>query len=86
MYICTWLQAVARIFRYGQKRETFIYRLLWDKTMEHKIYRRNLDKEGLARQVVDSKNLRGEPLPCRRPLLIMQSAVQWQFKMGIAGL
>ena len=76
---------MARIFRYGQKRESFIYRLLWDKTMEHKIYRRNLDKEGLARQVVDSKNLRGEPPLRRRRRLVTPSAVQWQLRACIAG-
>ena len=53
------LQAVARIFRYGQTRETYIYRLVWDQTMEYRTYRRNLDKEGLFRRVIDSKNMRG---------------------------
>lgn len=32
-------QAIARIFRYGQSAPTFVYRLLYDGTMEHTLYR-----------------------------------------------
>lgn len=40
-------QAIARIFRWGQTRRSFVYRLLYNHTMEYRLYRRNLDKEGL---------------------------------------
>ena len=40
-------QAIARIFRMGQTRPSFVYRLLYNYTMEFRRYRRNLDKEGL---------------------------------------
>lgn len=40
-------QAVCRIFRIGQTKPTFIYRLLYGGTFEERIYERNLDKEQL---------------------------------------
>jgi transcriptional regulator ATRX len=40
-------QAIARIFRFGQTRPSFVYRMLYNATFEFRLYRRNLDKEGL---------------------------------------
>lgn len=47
------LQAVCRVFRYGQKKETFMYRLVASGTMEAKIYDRQILKTSLANRVVD---------------------------------
>ncbi|DBA87025.1 TPA: hypothetical protein ACH3X2_000400 [Trebouxia sp. C0005] len=52
-------QAIARIYRYGQKRATFVYRLLYKGTAEHRVYRRNVDKEGLFMKVVDKQTVKG---------------------------
>ncbi len=57
------LQAIARIYRYGQKRATFVYRLLYKGTAEHRVYRRNVDKEGLFMKVVDKQTVKGDAQP-----------------------
>lgn len=54
------LQAIARIYRYGQTHATFVYRLLYKGTAEHRVYRRNVDKEGLFMRVVDKQTVKGE--------------------------
>ena len=48
-------QAIARIYRYGQTNQTYIYWMLYANTMEHKCYNRGLLKEGLFSRVVDEK-------------------------------
>lgn len=47
------LQAAARIFREGQKKNVFIYRLLTMGTIEEKIYQRQLTKCALSDSVCD---------------------------------
>lgn len=42
---------MARIFRYGQTRDSFVYRLLYTGTIEEQIYRNNLVKESLFSNV-----------------------------------
>lgn len=54
------MQAIARIYRYGQTRPTFVYRLLYKGTAEHRVYRRNVDKEGLFMKVVDKQTVKGD--------------------------
>jgi SNF2 family DNA or RNA helicase len=49
------LQAVARIFRRGQLRETHVYRLMYAGTVEEKLYSQSVRKERLFRQVMDPK-------------------------------
>lgn len=39
------LQAIARIYRIGQNRSTFVYRLMYKNTMEEAVYRLSVDKE-----------------------------------------
>jgi len=49
-------QAMGRIWRDGQKRSVYIYRLFTSGTIEEKIYSRQLKKENLSSVVVDYKN------------------------------
>lgn len=52
------LQAMARVWRDGQKRKIYIYRLLTTGTIEEKIYQRQISKQGLSGAVMDLKNKR----------------------------
>ncbi|XP_054817178.1 protein CHROMATIN REMODELING 20 isoform X2 [Prosopis cineraria] len=51
------LQAIYRAWRYGQRKPVFAYRLLAHGTMEDKIYKRQVTKEGLAARVVDRQQV-----------------------------
>ncbi|TKY52100.1 CHROMATIN REMODELING 20 [Spatholobus suberectus] len=51
------LQAIYRSWRYGQTKPVFAYRLLAHGTMEEKIYKRQVTKEGLAARVVDRQQV-----------------------------
>ncbi|XP_071561970.1 DNA repair and recombination protein RAD54B isoform X1 [Temnothorax nylanderi] len=51
------LQAMARIWRDGQKRNVYIYRLLTTGTIEEKIYQRQISKASLCESVVDLNRL-----------------------------
>ena len=46
---------MARVWRPGQKKECFIYRLLCTGTVEEKIYQRQLTKTALSARVVEQK-------------------------------
>ncbi|XP_078543154.1 DNA repair and recombination protein RAD54B isoform X2 [Lissotriton helveticus] len=47
------IQAMARVWRDGQKRTVHIYRLLTTGSIEEKIYQRQISKQGLSGAVVD---------------------------------
>lgn len=50
-------QAVARVFRMGQVRPTFIYRLVAQNTMEERIYRMNVQKHAMAARIKDDQDI-----------------------------
>ncbi|XP_031557319.1 DNA repair and recombination protein RAD54B-like [Actinia tenebrosa] len=49
------LQAMARVWRDGQKKKVYIYRLLTTGTIEEKIYQRQTTKQSLSGAVADAK-------------------------------
>ncbi|XP_057784554.1 LOW QUALITY PROTEIN: protein CHROMATIN REMODELING 20-like [Salvia miltiorrhiza] len=51
------LQAIYRVWRYGQTKPVFAYRLMAHATIEEKIYKRQVNKEGLAARVVDRQQV-----------------------------
>ncbi|XP_020903423.1 DNA repair and recombination protein RAD54B, partial [Exaiptasia diaphana] len=49
------LQAMARVWRDGQRKKVYIYRLLTTGTIEEKIYQRQTTKQSLSGAVADAK-------------------------------
>ncbi|XP_067671287.1 DNA repair and recombination protein RAD54B-like [Haliotis asinina] len=47
------LQAMARVWRDGQSKKVYIYRLLTTGTIEEKVYQRQISKQGLSGAVMD---------------------------------
>eukprot|EP01068_Selenidium_serpulae_P012491 Selendium_serpulae@DN582_c0_g1_i1.p3 len=53
-------QALARVWRDGQKKMCFIYRLFTTGTIEEKIYQRQLNKDGLSAMMVSDAGATGD--------------------------
>ncbi|ESO02595.1 hypothetical protein HELRODRAFT_94672 [Helobdella robusta] len=57
------LQAMARVWRDGQRHRTYIYRLLTTNTIEERMFQRQISKRSLSGVVVDSKSVDSKYLP-----------------------
>ncbi|KAH9492981.1 hypothetical protein Btru_022815 [Bulinus truncatus] len=53
---CHDCQAICRVYRFGQIKNSYVYRLITDNTLEKKIYDRQINKQGMSDRIVDDMN------------------------------
>ncbi|XP_012938191.1 uncharacterized protein LOC101863187 isoform X2 [Aplysia californica] len=53
---CHDCQAICRVYRFGQIKKTYVYRLITDNTLEKRIYDRQINKQGMSDRIVDDMN------------------------------
>lgn len=50
------LQAIGRIFRYGQVNPTYIYKFVMDDSLERAIFNHQIRKQQISKRTIDSEN------------------------------
>uniref|UniRef100_A0A2C9JT34 Helicase ARIP4 n=1 Tax=Biomphalaria glabrata TaxID=6526 RepID=A0A2C9JT34_BIOGL len=53
---CHDCQAICRVYRFGQIKNSYVYRLITDNTLEKRIYDRQINKQGMSDRIVDDMN------------------------------
>lgn len=48
-------QSIGRVYRYGQTKPVFVYRLVTASTIEERIYKQSVHKKSISRRVIDNK-------------------------------
>ena len=78
-------QAAARVWRDGQRKKVYVYRLLAAGTLEEKVFQRQMSKKGLQTIVVDeaeeATSMSSEDLRC---VSAGNGAVRWVW-VGVLG-
>ncbi|GFR72897.1 helicase ARIP4-like [Elysia marginata] len=53
---CHDCQAICRVYRFGQVKSSYVYRLITENTLERRIYDRQISKQGMSDRIVDDMN------------------------------